>query len=211
MSFICSCAHVWLTRLIYLHYFVVSLKILPLNLNESKREMWWFMVIFFLLVYIFKKKNSTFCANPVLLIPVFLFLLLSMFACPWFWLFLFFWFFFFLLFYIFSFFWLSVLLIMYFLRPSLFSVMCFCAGFFCCCWFSLGHRLFVFFLLRFACNKNFFCLFVDVLFFVLVNLFKFIFLSCQFVSLKPFELSVNMPSKQHKITPKKRKTTIKMR
>lgn len=118
---------------------------------------------------------------------------------------------FFLLFYIFSFFWLSVLLIMYFLRPSLFSVMCFCAGFFCCCWFSLGHRLFVFFLLRFACNKNFFCLFVDVLFFVLVNLFKFIFLSCQFVSLKPFELTVNMPSKQHKITPKKRKTTIKMR
>lgn len=117
---------------------------------------------------------------------------------------------FFLLFYIFSFFWLSVL-IMYFLRPSLFSVMCFCAGFFCCCWFSLGHRLFVFFLLRFSCNKNFFCLFVDVLFFVLVNLFKFIFLSCQFVSLKPFELSVNMPSKQHKITPKKRKTTIKMR
>lgn len=141
---------------------------------------------------------STFCANPVLLIPVFLFLLLSMFACPWFWLFLFFWFCFFLLFYIFSFFWLSVL-IMYFLRPSLFSVMCFCAV------------LFFFFLLRFACNKNFFCLFVDVLFFVLVNLFKFIFLSCQFVSLKPFELSVNMPSKQHKITPKKRKTTIKMR
>lgn len=197
MSFICSCAHVWSTRLIYLHYFVVSLKILPLNLNESKREMWWFMVIFFFTRVYILIFFSTFCANPVLLIPVFLFLLLSMFACPWFWLFLFFWFCFFLLFYIFSFFWLSVL-IMYFLRPSLFSVMCFCAVFF-------------FFLLRFACNKNFFCLFVDVLFFVLVNLFKFIFLSCQFVSLKPFELSVNMPSKQHKITPKKRKTTIKMR
>lgn len=175
MSFICSCAHVWSTRLIYLHYFVVSLKILPLNLNESKREMWWFMVIFFFTRVYSLIFFSTFCANPVLLIPVFLFLLLSMFACPWFWLFLFFWFCFFLLFYIFSFFWLSVL-IMYFLRPSLFSVMCFCAVFFFFCCGLLAIRTFS------ASLLMFYFLFLWIylnLFFFLVNLFLWSHLNSQ--------------------------------
>lgn len=118
---------------------------------------------------------STFCANPVLLIPVFLFLLLSMFACPWFWLFLFFWFCFFLLFYIFSFFWLSVL-IMYFLRPSLFSVMCFCAVFFFFCCGLLAIRTFSASLLMF----NFLFLWIYLnLFFFLVNLFLWSHLNSQ--------------------------------